>query len=290
MRFRGFHATKLDQSCLKNAYSLVSTAARVPLYVHKCACDRPCKIRQIDNITNKFTNILPVSMDSKRSLDSHVAQGEKSTAAAATRNEEPILQVLMAHLKSCPGKQSAQGSEDGMLLEIASGTGQHAAAFSKEIKGYTWQPSEVSEAMFPSIRAWGRDAGGKVLPPVLIDCQKKFEHWNVQANSFDGILCVNMVHISPWAATSGLFAGASKALKRGGQIFLYGPYKINGKPTTESNAAFDMSLRSRNPAWGLRDVADMDAEAEKQGLRRKTEPIPMPANNFMLIYVSSSSF
>ena len=175
-----------------------------------------------------------------------------------------------------------------MLLEIASGTGQHAAAFSKKIKGYTWQPSEVSEATFPSIRAWGKDAGGKVLSPVLIDCQKKFEDWNVSANSFDGILCVNMVHISPWAATRGLFAGASKALKKGGQMFLYGPFKINGKPTTESNAAFDMSLRSRNPAWGLRDVADMDAEAEKQGLCRKTEPIPMPANNFMLIYVSSS--
>ena len=195
----------------------------------------------------------------------------------------------MAHLKHCTEKESVQGSEDGMILEIASGTGQHAAAFSKKIKGYTWQPSEVSEAMFPSIRAWGNDAGVKVFPPVLIDCQNEFDDWNVQANSFDGILCVNMVHISPWAATIGLFAGASKALKRGRQIFLYGPYKINGRPTTESNVAFDMSLRSRNPAWGLRDIADMDAEAEKHGLRRKTEQIPMPANNFMLIYESSFS-
>ena len=193
----------------------------------------------------------------------------KRHAPAAERNREPIAAVLREALP-----------ERGTVLEVASGTGEHAAFFAAQFPSLHWQPSDPDAASLESIRAWREQAAlPNLLAPVCLDASAP--GWPVERA--DAILCINMVHISPWPATEGLMRGAGRLLPPGGPLILYGPYRRAEVATAPSNEAFDRSLKARNPEWGLRDVAEVRAEAEQQGLafERLWE---MPANNLTLLF------
>jgi SAM-dependent methyltransferase len=185
------------------------------------------------------------------------------------RNREPILAVLRQVLPA-----------QGLVLEIASGSGEHAAYFAKELPALTWQPSDPDEAALASIAAHRGDAAhANLLAPLRLDVTAN--DWPV--GRADAVMCSNMIHISPWAATEGLMAGAERVLSAGGILFLYGPYKIGGQHTAPTNQAFDEDLRSRNPAWGIRDLADVTVLAQRHGFAA-AETIEMPANNLSVIF------
>jgi SAM-dependent methyltransferase len=193
----------------------------------------------------------------------------KRRAPATDRNREPIAAVLREVLP-----------ERGTLLEIASGTGEHAACFSALFPRLSWQPSDPDPEALASIRAWREDAGpNNLLEPVQLDASA--EAWPV--GGADAILCVNMVHISPWAATEGLMRGAGRLLPPGGPLILYGPYRRGGVPTAPSNEAFDQSLKARNAEWGLRDLEAVEEEAAANGLRLQ-RIVEMPANNLTVVF------
>jgi SAM-dependent methyltransferase len=193
----------------------------------------------------------------------------KRRAPATERNREPIAAVLREVLP-----------ERGMLLEIASGTGEHAAYFSELFPDLAWQPSDPDPEALASIEAWRAEAGvPNLLEPLRLDAAAPA--WPVEAA--DAILCINMVHISPWAATEGLMRGAGRLLPPGGPLILYGPYRRAGVPTAPSNAAFDQSLRSRDPRWGLRELERMSAEAGANGLAFE-QILEMPANNLTVVF------
>ncbi len=168
----------------------------------------------------------------------------------------------------------------GTVLEIASGTGEHLVHFAKAFPSLQWQPSDYDPAGIASIAAWSAEAAlPNILPPIQIDASAP--DWSLA--HADAILCINMIHIAPWAATLGLMAGAGRILPEGGVLLLYGPYRERGVPTAESNEAFDQSLKSRDPAWGLRWTDDVVAAAQHHGLvfSQRTE---MPANNLSLVF------
>ena len=167
------------------------------------------------------------------------------------------------------------------VLEVASGSGQHVAAFAGALPEAHFQPSEFDADSFPSIRAWGQEFTN-LDEPVLLDAAVPTE-WPVAGRRFDAVLCVNMTHISPWESTQGLMRGAGELLGAAGKLLLYGPFSVDGEPTTESNAAFDRSLKGRDPRWGYRDVADICREAEGSALHL-VERRDMPANNFTLVF------
>jgi SAM-dependent methyltransferase len=193
----------------------------------------------------------------------------KRHAPAAARNREPILAVLRGLLP-----------EGARVLEIASGTGEHAAAFARELPGVTWQPSDADPAARASIEAWRREEGrANLLPALEIDASAP--PWEV--DEVDAVVAINLVHVAPWRAAEGLFAGASRVLAPGGVLFLYGPYRFDGAFTAPSNAAFDASLRAQDPAWGVRDVSDLTRLAEAGGLAREAV-VAMPANNHCLVF------
>lgn len=188
-------------------------------------------------------------------------------APATLRNREPIAAVLGAEL---PGR--------GFVLEVASGSGEHVAFFAERFPALTWQPSDPDGDSLASIADWCAGLAN-VLPPLALDAADA--DWPVAAA--DAILCVNMVHISPWEATLGLMAGAGRLLATSAPLILYGPYRQRGMPTAESNEAFDVSLKSRNPAWGLRHVEDVSAAAAECGLLLE-RIVAMPANNLSLVF------
>ena len=193
----------------------------------------------------------------------------KRSAPATERNREPIAAVLREVLP-----------ERGTLLEIASGTGEHAAYFAGLFPDWLWQPSDPDPDALASIRAWRDESGSaNLLEPLRLDASARA--WPVAAA--DAILCVNMVHISPWAATEGLMRGAGRLLAPGAPLVLYGPYRRAGVPTAPSNEAFDASLKARNPDWGLRELEAVDAEAARHGLRLE-RVVEMPANNLTLVF------
>jgi hypothetical protein len=193
----------------------------------------------------------------------------KRRAPATERNREPIAAVLREVL---PGK--------GILLEIASGSGEHAVYFAGLFPGLLWQPTDPDPAALASIEAWRSDADlVNLLEPLRLDAAAK--RWPLA--SAEAILCINMVHISPWAATVGLLRGAARALPTGGPLVLYGPYRRAGVPTAPSNEAFDESLRARDSRWGLRDLEAVAAEAAANGLALDRVE-PMPANNLTLVF------
>lgn len=168
----------------------------------------------------------------------------------------------------------------GTVLEVASGTGEHAVYFARRFPRLTWQPSDPDPDALGSIAAWAEEAGlGNLNAPVRIDARA--DEWPVAAA--DALLCINMVHISPWSATGGLIAGANRVLVPGAPLILYGPYREDGVPTAPSNEAFDLSLKARNPEWGLRLAEDVDALAQAHGFAR-TARYAMPANNLTLVY------
>lgn len=195
--------------------------------------------------------------------------GEKRHAPATLRNRDAIAAVLADWLPAA-----------GTVLEIASGSGEHAVHFAGSFPALTWQPSDPDPDALTSIVAWsGEAAAANILPPLQLDAVTP--DWPVARAA--AILCINMVHISPWEATLGLFVGAARLLPPGAPLILYGPYVEADVPTAESNRTFDASLRARNPAWGLRDTAVVAAAAEQAGFGLAARRA-MPANNLMLLF------
>ncbi|MFA5969382.1 MAG: DUF938 domain-containing protein [Sphingomonas sp.] len=191
----------------------------------------------------------------------------KKFAPATLRNRDAIADALRDHLPPA-----------GLVLEVASGSGEHCAYFAELFPMLDWQPSDPEPSACASIAAW-TEGLGNVRPPLAIDAAHP--EWPIERA--DAALCVNMVHISPWAATLGLFAGASRTLAPRAPLILYGPYRRAGMPTADSNEAFDRSLRERDPRWGLREVEAVTAVAEQAGLALNML-VEMPANNLLLVY------
>jgi len=190
-------------------------------------------------------------------------------AAATERNREPILEVLRRVLPAT-----------GLVLEIASGTGQHAAFFARALPGLRWQPSDPSPPHRASIAAWTAASGAdNVAAPLALDV----ERWPWPLSGADAILNINMIHIAPWSAALALFAGAARLLPPSGVLFLYGPFKRAGQHTAESNQRFDERLRGEDPRWGVRDLDDVEAAATSAGFH-PPEVVAMPANNLSLVF------
>jgi SAM-dependent methyltransferase len=169
----------------------------------------------------------------------------------------------------------------GLMLEIASGTGQHAAAFSAGLPGWDWQPTEADAALLPSIRAWCAGQP-RVRPPLRLDVGALPWPAEVPAR-VDAMFCANMIHIAPWPATRALMQAAGRHLRPGGMLLTYGPYLEDGMPAAPSNLAFDADLRRRDARWGLRRLADVAAEAASASLEL-AERIALPANNLLLAW------
>ncbi len=192
-------------------------------------------------------------------------QGEVRKHAPATlRNRGAIAEALRGLLPPA-----------GLVLEIASGSGEHVAYFAGEFPALDWQPSDPDATALASITAWSAGLAN-IRAPLMIDAAA--DHWPVAAA--DALLCINMVHIAPWEATLGLMAGAARLLAPGAPLILYGPYRRAGVPTAPSNESFDASLRARDPRWGLRDVDAVSQAAKGFALEAVIE---MPANNLIVV-------
>jgi SAM-dependent methyltransferase len=203
-------------------------------------------------------------MNDPQDPDSH-----RLTAPAAARNAAPILDVLRSAL---PAR--------GTVLEIASGTGQHAAHFAAALPGIDWQPSDADPRARASIAAWRAHTGlANLREPLDLDVRR--EPWPVGA--VDAIVCINMIHIAPWEAAVALMKGAGARIAAGGAIVLYGPYRRGGAHTAPSNEAFDADLRARDPSWGVRDLEAVEALAQAEGFVCEAV-VPMPANNFSVVF------
>jgi SAM-dependent methyltransferase len=190
-------------------------------------------------------------------------------APAAERNKGPILEVLQRVL---PPR--------GLVLEIGSGTGQHVVHFAKALSQLSWQPSDPDTENRQSIALWSRvEELGNVEPPLALDV--RLRPWPIDAA--DAIVCINVVHVSPWAATLALFDGVGEVLPSQGVLFLYGPYRRGGRHTAPSNEKFDADLRAHNPEWGLRDIDELAEVADRVGFAL-AEVVDMPANNFSLVF------
>lgn len=189
-------------------------------------------------------------------------------APAAIRNRDPILSVLKDVFPKV-----------GTILEIASGSGEHARDFASAFPGVTWYPTDYDERALASIDAYRRlEGSANLMAPLLLDVTEPV--WPVaEANA---MLCVNMIHIAPWQCCLGLLRGAAAILTPGGPLVLYGPFSRGGKHTAASNAAFDASLKRQNPEWGVRDLDDVAVEADSCGLMLD-RVIDMPSNNFCVI-------
>lgn len=190
-------------------------------------------------------------------------------APAAARNRQPILDVLRTCLPA-----------EGTVLEIASGTGEHAVHYAAALPALTFQPTDPDEAARASIDDWVRTLGLANVRPAL-ELNAASARWPV--DKADAIVCANMIHIAPWQAAVGLVAGAARLLSRDGLLFLYGPYHRNGRPTSPGNEAFDTDLRRRNPAWGIRNLEEVTALAAGEGFAAP-QIVEMPANNLSLIF------
>jgi hypothetical protein len=198
-----------------------------------------------------------------------IPDGAALESPAAERNKRPILERLRELLP-----------EHGVVLEIASGTGQHATFFAAALPTLIWQPTDPDATLRQSIR--GRTAAAalaNIRAPLELDTTARV--WPVERA--DAVVCINMIHIAPWAATLGLFAGAESLLDAGAPLVLYGPFMREGRHTAPSNAAFDASLKARDSSWGVRDLETVGEVAARHGfdLERVFE---MPANNLLVAY------
>lgn len=190
-------------------------------------------------------------------------------APATARNREPILDVLKRHLPS-----------RGLVLEVASGTGEHIAHFAQAFPELLFQPSDPDPQARASIDAWSTElALPNVRPAIALDAMA--EAWPI--DSADAVLCINMIHIAPWTSAVGLMRGAARVLPLGGVLYLYGPFRRSGRHTAPSNEAFDRSLRVQDSDWGVRDL---EAVAELAGAQGFSQPVveQMPANNLSLVF------
>jgi hypothetical protein len=201
---------------------------------------------------------------------------QKQFAPATQRNREAILEVLLQVLPA-----------SGTILEVASGTGEHAVFFAPSLKPCQWLPSDPNPLLRDSITAWAEEfKSDNIYPPLEIDANQPV--WPVEKDQsayspIVAIVNINMIHISPWSACLGLMAGAGRILPSGGILYLYGPYKQNGKHTAPSNEAFDESLQAQNPEWGVRNLEDAIAAANAQNLDLY-KTFQMPANNLSLVF------
>ena len=197
-----------------------------------------------------------------------MSEDGRRVAPHVARNAVPIAEVLRGILP-----------DRGLVLEIASGSGEHAVHFARAFPGLTFQPTDPDPISRSSIEAWRlSEKLPNLLPAVGLDASA--EEWPV--SEADAILCINMVHISPWGATEGLMRGAGRLLAPGAPLYLYGAYRQQSVPFAPSNESFDQSLKSRNPEWGVRNLDDVIAEAERNGLRLDAV-VPMPANNLSIV-------
>jgi hypothetical protein len=206
--------------------------------------------------------------DSRRFYEG-LAAGARRSAPAALRNREPIAEVLSEWLP-----------QEGLVLEIASGSGEHVVYFAERFPKLDWQPSDVDSGALASIAGW-RDESGltNVRAPVVIDAA--LPDWPL--DRADAVLSINMVHISPWRSALGLLEGAARLLDPGAPLIMYGPWLKDDIPTVDSNLAFDADLKRRDAGWGLRRVEDFTAAAEERGFGFSASRA-MPANNLMLLY------
>jgi hypothetical protein len=202
----------------------------------------------------------------------------RRTSPASERNQAPILAELQRWLPPT-----------GRMLEIAAGTGQHAVHFAAGLPGWQWQPTDPDADALGSIAAWAaaQPAANLLLPPLQLDVLAT--PWPVESNGeqatvpWDAIFCANMLHIAPWACCAALMQGAARLLSPAGQLITYGPYLVDGEPTAPGNLAFDADLRARNPAWGIRWLHEVAAEARQAGLALQ-QRVAMPANNLLLVF------
>lgn len=200
----------------------------------------------------------------------------KQRAPAASRNREPLRAVLAEELP-----------DNGTVLEIASGSGEHALWFAAAFANLKWQPTDLAAEARQSIAAWRKAEGTpNLLEPVALDASSPGWADGFADRGIAAIVCINMIHISPWEAAEGLFAGVGQLLGQGEPLVLYGPYIESNVETAASNLAFDESLKQRDPRWGLRDISAVDALAQTNGMAR-TRRVAMPANNLTLIYRKS---
>lgn len=207
-------------------------------------------------------------MADERRFYEAAATGARRSAPAALRNREPIAGVLEEWLPPT-----------GLVLEIASGTGEHVTYFAERFPALDWQPSDIHPDALASIASWREEAGlGNIRAPLTLDAASP--DWPI--DRADAILSINMVHISPWNSALGLLDGAARLLSVGAPLVLYGPWIADDVPTADSNLAFDADLRRRDPEWGLRRVEDFAAAAEERGLRLE-QTRAMPASNRMLL-------
>ena len=214
-----------------------------------------------DNDRKPLTPEIPDGTDDPRMMS-------PSTA----RNKDPILAVLRPHLVS------------GMhIVEIASGSGEHGAHIMSNIPGLVWHPGDLSEEARLSTAAWAQYSGNRNFrAPVALDACSR--DWPLEeGREFDAVLCINMIHIAPFEAAKGVIRGARRYLGRGGFLYFYGPFKVGGDHTSPSNQAFDKSLKSRNPSWGIRDMEEIETLAGQAGFVRESVT-EMPANNLSLIF------
>jgi hypothetical protein len=198
---------------------------------------------------------------------------------ATERNKVPLLEVLKSVL---PLHQPTVN-----VLEIASGSGQHASYFTPNLPSVTWQPSDCDPDCLKSIEIYSRLANkANYNPPIVIDVSEDCVKWaggSLRPSFYNAVFCANLIHISPWKVTEGLFKGSGYYLKEGGTLLTYGPYRIHGKLTPESNVQFDQSLRLQNSSWGVRDVDSLEKLAAVHGLKLE-QMIDMPANNKTLVF------
>jgi hypothetical protein len=205
----------------------------------------------------------------RRFYEAPAGEDARRSAPAASRNREPIAEVLAKWLPS-----------KGIVLEVASGTGEHAIWFAKRFPNLEWQPSDTHADALSSIAAWRSSSGlSNVREPVVIDASSA--SWPIE--TADAVLNINMAHISPWEASLGLISGAAGLLPEGGPLILYGPWLKDGIKTAPSNLAFDADLKSRDPLWGLRLVEDFSRAAVEKGFEF-VDWRQMPANNLMLLF------
>lgn len=191
----------------------------------------------------------------------------RKNSPACERNRDPILKVIQRVFPAA-----------GTVLEIAAGSGQHAAWFSNALPALTWQPTDPDPEALASIDDWARDSQGTILPALRLDVHSPL--WPV--TRADAMLCANMIHIAPWSATGALLVGAARLLPPGAPLVLYGPFTRDGRHTAESNASFDQWLKERDPSYGVRDLGVVTDLAAAQGFRRD-EVIEMPANNLSVV-------
>lgn len=211
-----------------------------------------------------------------------------ASSSAAERNKVPIAEAFAPRLRAC-------APTGGVVVELACGTGQHCAHLSRELPDFVFVPTDLDDTAFDAVRHHV-GTSPNVRAPIVVDaCDAQWSERVkrvIETDTFDGdksvaaVLVVNMTHIAPWSATLGALAGAANVARRGGLLFVYGPFKRDGKHTSEGNAVFDESLRRQNDEWGYRDIEAVIAEAEKVGFER-AEIVPMPANNFALAMTRS---